>query len=76
MKQFFLNFDINAIFELVDYLDLKYTNQVDYSTTTGRGDDAPNTITIINPTIMQDRQFISLLNESLDLDHEDQDWID
>ena len=58
---FALGYDLDAIQYVVDYLNQNYQDGVDYELHVGRGDTHPNSISLKNPRMEQDRELGDLL---------------
>lgn len=55
-------YDLDAIGEVVHYLESRYKEGVDFELHIGRGDDLPNAITLKNPSLEKDQDLHDLLN--------------
>jgi len=61
-KQFNFGYNLDAIQNVVDYLESNYKAQIDYELYIGRGDDLPNAIKINNLKLHKDAALNDLLN--------------
>ncbi len=57
-----LGYDLDAIQDVVDHLQTKYTEGQDYELHIQRGDDLPNAITFKNPALQKDYDLNDMLN--------------
>ena len=57
-----LGYDLDAIQDVVDHLQSKYTEGQDYELHIQRGDDLPNAITFKNPALQKDYDLNDMLN--------------
>lgn len=55
-------YDLDAIGEVVDYLESRYKEGVDFELHIGRGDDLPNAVTLKNPSLEKDQDLHDLLD--------------